>query len=196
MRAEKESTSPREKILDKAQELFYAQGYQSTGINQIIAESGVAKATFYAHFPSKDALCVAYLERMSDREAQLLEATLSKRRSALSRYMAPIEILESWLTQTDFRGCPFLNIASEVCEHESPMRLVGIKFYRDTQRLVERSVRELKDSDPKRYSSLVPGDVASRYMTIFVGAIGMSQISRSIEPIRKGIQMAKELVDV
>ena len=53
----------RSRIIEAADRLFYTQGYSSTGINQIIEEAGVAKASLYAHFPSKEALAVAYLER-------------------------------------------------------------------------------------------------------------------------------------
>ena len=53
---------PEERILAVASELFYRQGYRATGINEVIARSGVAKATFYNHFPSKEDLCLAYLQ--------------------------------------------------------------------------------------------------------------------------------------
>ena len=52
---------PSERIIEAASRLFFRQGYCSTGINQIISESGVAKASFYTHFPSKEALAMAWL---------------------------------------------------------------------------------------------------------------------------------------
>jgi len=63
-----QSGSPAERILDVASDLFYRQGYRATGINEVIKESGVAKATFYNHFPTKDDLCYAYLEGVRVRE--------------------------------------------------------------------------------------------------------------------------------
>ena len=51
---------PRERILETAANLFYANGYRAVGIDRIIAESGVAKMSFYRHFPSKDDLIAAY----------------------------------------------------------------------------------------------------------------------------------------
>ncbi|WP_394803531.1 TetR/AcrR family transcriptional regulator [Niabella hibiscisoli] len=56
-------SSPRERIVDQASILFHQQGYNSTGINQIIQEANVAKASFYQHFKSKDDLCVEFLNR-------------------------------------------------------------------------------------------------------------------------------------
>jgi len=64
----------RERILDTAFRLFYAHGVRGVGVDTIIAASGVAKATFYRHFPSKDDLAVAYLDRVDDRWRGQLQA--------------------------------------------------------------------------------------------------------------------------
>ena len=57
-------SAARERILDAAFALFYSRGIRGVGVDLIIAESGVAKATFYKHFPSKDDLVVAYLDKV------------------------------------------------------------------------------------------------------------------------------------
>ena len=57
-------SAARERILATAFSLFYAKGIRAVGIDLIIAESGVAKATFYKHFPAKDDLVVAYLDKV------------------------------------------------------------------------------------------------------------------------------------
>lgn len=54
---------PRERLLEAATILFHRQGYNNTGVNQIITESKVSKASFYDHFKSKDELCIAFLEK-------------------------------------------------------------------------------------------------------------------------------------
>lgn len=190
-----EQSLAREKILETAERLFYQQGYHATGINQIIDEAGVAKATFYSHFPSKEELCIAYLERVRDNEAALVQATLEKKRSAMARYLAPIEVLEPWLIETKFRGCPFLNIASEIPDQASRIRAVGAKFYADHQQLIENAIAELRASDTARYGHLDPSSVAQRYMTIFVGAIGLCEIFHRIDPLKDALRMVKALVD-
>ena len=58
------SSAARARILDTATRLFYARGLRAIGVDTIIAESGVAKATFYKHFPAKDDLIAAYLDRV------------------------------------------------------------------------------------------------------------------------------------
>lgn len=187
--------APRERILKTAEKLFYQQGYQATGVNQIIDESGVAKATFYSHFPSKDDLCMAYLENMRAQEEQLVRSEMQKRRTAIARYLAPIEILESWLEETEYRGCAFLNMASEVPQGKNPLRRVGVGFYKGHTALVEEAVRDLKKADPKKYGGLNPSAVAQQYMVIFLGAIGLCQIFQSLDPLKDGIRMVKGLIE-
>ena len=63
-------SNTRAKIIETASELFYTKGYNLTGINEIIKESGIAKATLYSHFNSKEDLLVAYLEA---KDAELLK---------------------------------------------------------------------------------------------------------------------------
>jgi len=104
---------PRQRLIDTASIRFYQQGYLATGVNQIIAEAGVAKATFYHHFPSKEDLGVAYLQARHTLWMEWL-------RVALAPYTAPTEkiaglfaFLRDWMTRCNFRGCAFLNMAAE-----------------------------------------------------------------------------------
>ena len=60
---------------------------------------------------------------------------------------------------------------------------------------MEKLVRELRDSDPEQYENLNPKKIADRYMTIFIGAIGLCELFHSVEPIKNGIRMARELVE-
>jgi len=107
--------SSRERILRTAVKLFYRQGYPNTGINQIIEESGVAKASFYQWYPSKDDLARAYLdyygELLTSRLARLLERSdtmdeFFKRWAAILR--------RDVQAQGKYHGCPFLNFATQI----------------------------------------------------------------------------------
>lgn len=187
--------TPRERILRTAEKLFYQQGYQATGINQIIDESGVAKATFYSHFPAKDDLCLAYLQGMRNQEEKLVRAEMSKRKTALARYMAPIEILEPWLKETHFRGCAFLNMASEIPQQNSPLRKVGADFYKEHSELVKEAVEDLKNAEPKKYGRLNPRTVAQQYMVIFVGVIGLCEVFQDLDPLKDGVRMVAKLLE-
>jgi AcrR family transcriptional regulator len=106
-----EASSARRRLLDTATRLFYEGGIHAIGIDRIIAEAGVAKATFYYHFPSKDDLVVAYLEEI-DRLGRAAVAALPKQppRKMISAIMGRIS---EAVVAGGWRGCPFLNAAAE-----------------------------------------------------------------------------------
>lgn len=104
----------RERIMRSAHELFYRDGIRATGIDRIIAESGVTKVTFYRHFPSKNDLIKAYLEYRH-------ELWMSWFADALSRHQShpqpPSDVLlsalQEWFRREDYRGCAFINTVVE-----------------------------------------------------------------------------------
>ena len=69
----------REKIIQTASDLFYRKGYNLTGINEIIAEAGIAKATLYSHFASKEEVCVAYLQARNETLMKGLKSFLAEK---------------------------------------------------------------------------------------------------------------------
>ncbi|SHL67477.1 TetR/AcrR family transcriptional regulator [Flavobacterium saccharophilum] len=106
--------SPKERILEKTAVLFHQQGYSATGINQIIEEAKVAKASFYQHFKSKEDLCVAFLnERHSYWFDQLEEFTAGEKETKI-KLVASFDFLIFMNEKENFRGCSFLNILSEI----------------------------------------------------------------------------------
>jgi AcrR family transcriptional regulator len=117
-----EAGSPRRRLLETATRLFYQGGIHAVGIDRIIAEAGVAKATFYKHFPSKDDLVVAYLEEI-DRLGRAAVAALPKQppRKMISAIM---ERISEAVVAGGWRGCPFLNAASEYPDSTSTVRQV------------------------------------------------------------------------
>ena len=114
------AVSARRRLVDTATRLFYECGVHAVGIDRIIAEAGVAKATFYNHFPSKDALVVAYLEEI-DRLGRAAVAALPEQppRKMISAVM---ERISEAVTAGGWRGCPFLNAAAEYPDPASPVR--------------------------------------------------------------------------
>src|SRR5687767_12364513 len=104
-RAESEDVSPRRRLIDTATRLFYADGIHAVGIDRIIAEAGVAKATFYNHFPSKDDLVLAYIEEQ-DRLGREATAALP-RQSPRKMIAAVLGRISTTAAAGDYRGCPF-----------------------------------------------------------------------------------------
>jgi AcrR family transcriptional regulator len=109
------------RILDSACQLFYAQGLRAVGIDRVLEEAGAAKASLYAHYPSKDDLVAAYLERQAQEWRARVGAKVSPTdgRAGLLRLF---ELLETWANSAGFRGCPFLNAIEELPDPSHPGR--------------------------------------------------------------------------
>ena len=105
------SATPRERILRTAHDLFYRDGIRATGIDRVIAQSGVAKVTFYRQFPSKDDLILAFLDHRHERWMAWFVDALA-RHGGTPAAIAPA--LAEWLRGADYRGCAFLNSVGEL----------------------------------------------------------------------------------
>lgn len=114
------ASAARRRLLDTATRLFYAEGIRAVGIDRIIAEAGVAKATFYNHFPSKDDLVLAYIEEQ-DRLGRAAVAALPKQ-SPREMIAAIMGRISEAVVAGGWRGCPFLNAAAEYPDPKSPVR--------------------------------------------------------------------------
>jgi AcrR family transcriptional regulator len=102
----------REKILVTASNLFESRGIQASGVDTIIAEAGIAKATLYKHYPSKNLLVTAYLRDKSDRFYEWLNSRLvSKKENSVEILITLCELVEQWIMTPEFHGLPF-HIAS------------------------------------------------------------------------------------
>jgi AcrR family transcriptional regulator len=111
-------TSPgppaRERLLAEVFVLFYATGIRAVGIDLVIARAGVAKATFYNHFPSKSALVLVYLERRHSAFLTWLGREVARTRAAEQRVLAVFDSLARLFADPDFHGCPVINAVAEV----------------------------------------------------------------------------------
>lgn len=117
----------KERILRVADELFYRKGIRAVGIDRIIAESGVAKASFYRNFATKDDLIVAYLEHRSERFFRFLARMRSEPcHSELERLRLLIDALAEKMNRNAFRGCPFMNTIVEFPETEHPGHIMAV----------------------------------------------------------------------
>lgn len=183
-----------DRIMDVASDLFFKQGYRATGINQIIAESGVAKATFYSHFKSKDELCKCYLENLAQGEMLNVDGFIAAAKSPLEKYLAPMKSLVPWLESTNFRGCPFVNIASEVPDPESPLRKVGMDVYAAVGRKIEDVCRALVESAPE-YSQLNVEELSKSYSLLFAGAVALAELYNDVWPAKEAVKAVRRLVE-
>lgn len=112
----------RDKILATATQLFESRGIQASGVDTIIAEAGIAKATLYKHFPSKNLLVTSYLREKSDRFYTWLNDSLSsKKASSLDVLISLCELVEQWIMTPEFNGLPFHIASVEFPDPEHPI---------------------------------------------------------------------------
>jgi AcrR family transcriptional regulator len=114
-------TRPRERILDSAYELFSQRGISAVGIEELIARASVAKATFYRHFPSKNDLVLAFLQRREERWTYGWVETEARARGGTPEesLLAIFDLFDEWFHRDDFEGCSFVNVLLETADLES-----------------------------------------------------------------------------
>jgi AcrR family transcriptional regulator len=147
----------KERILQTADSLFYLKGIRAIGVDTIAAEVGISKRTLYNHFPSKDALISAYLERRSvpPRESD---------QSPVEQILGTFDSLERRFSAKDFRGCPFVNAVAELGMESKPVRKIALA-YKEGRRLWFRDLlARLHVPDPESLATqlvlLVDGSIA------------------------------------
>jgi AcrR family transcriptional regulator len=171
---------PRERILDTAMILFHRQGYNNTGINQIIDDADVSKASFYQHFKSKDDLCIEFLDKRYAYWVSELESFVSGAQTLEEKFLKAFDFLIHMNEKEDFRGCSFLNILSEI-----PGEKVEI------HNVIRRHKKTLRDAF---YMDLNNDIVSDHIYLLFESAILTSQLYRSNELIEKSKIIVKELL--
>lgn len=123
----KAKLSLRDHILQVADELFYRDGIHVTGVDTIIARSGVAKTTLYRYFPSKDDLVVAYLHDRDRRFWKCIEVAVNQApNDPKAKLMLIFEWLEDLIARPDCYGCPFLITITEFPALDYPGHQVAI----------------------------------------------------------------------
>jgi AcrR family transcriptional regulator len=141
--------SARDRLLAAADELFYAEGVQSVGIDRVIERAGVAKASLYHCFSSKEELVAAYLKGRHDQIAARINAAIAEVDDPLDKVLAVFASQARQLSRSDYRGCAFAAASTEapsgglVDEVTTEYR----KWIRD---LFTELVRQARAADPAR----------------------------------------------
>lgn len=165
----------RQRILDTASGLFYRQGYLATGINQVIAEAKVSKNTFYYYFPSKEDLCLAYLRARHGFWMASLARHVAACPTPYARLLSVFTFLHSWLTACDFRGCAFLNIASEIPAPGHRLRQETLAHKNALRAYLEQLLQDLKHNDP-RFGTIDPHFLGEALYVLTEGTISACQL--------------------
>ena len=120
--ATRKPSDARQRLLTTARGIFYRDGIHSVGVDRVIAEAGITRATFYRHFPGKEHLVVAYLQAEDDSLRAQFSAAPGPGLSPEEMLGVIIDAIADDVSRNHTRGCPFINASAEYPDAESPVR--------------------------------------------------------------------------
>jgi AcrR family transcriptional regulator len=114
-----------DRLLATASKLFYREGVRAVGIQRVIDEAGVAKASLYAHFDSKDELVAACLDkRISEARSRVEECLERSALDARRKLLMLFDLQVDWICDPGFRGCPLQSVSTEITDPDHPAKRV------------------------------------------------------------------------
>jgi len=152
--AKVEPKGGRERVLEAAYPLFSTSGIRAVGVDRIVASAGVAKMTLYRHFPSKDALALAFLE---DREQRWtlgwLQAEVQRRaEDPAERLLTIFEVFGEWFSRDDFEGCSFVNVLLEIAIRDDAVRQASVRHLANIRAFLSGLAAEAGIEDPDAFA--------------------------------------------
>ena len=180
--------SKREQLIQTAVELFAKNGYHATGIDTIVAQSGVTKKTLYAHFRSKDELVLAALRHFDGLSRnEFMRRVETAADTPKSRLLALFDVAEDWFGQNNFYGCMFINAIGEYSETETPIRQVCKEY----KRLIKGYIRDLCEQAGAPHAKKLAEEIA----LLLEGAIVTAQVSKKSKAAKIAKRAAGVLLD-
>ncbi|HKI59001.1 MAG TPA: TetR/AcrR family transcriptional regulator [Trueperaceae bacterium] len=178
--------TPVERLLDAASRLFYARGVANVGINEIIDRAQVARMTLYHHFPSKDALLQAVLERRAEERLAWLKRADERAEAADGRLLAVFDLLREWVESPDYRGCPLVNATIELGGKINPARPIARDYHRDVRAYLADIARDAGAADAEV--------LAWQLQLLLDGAAVEALVAGNAEPAWHARQAAEKLI--
>lgn len=178
--------SIRDHILRVASDLFYREGIRSVGVDRIIAESGVAKATLYRHFPSKDELVLAYLRDRHDHViATLSDALAAANLPGRERIRHVFAVLRAKAGTEPFRGCAFLIAVAET---------EGVAAVREIAKTHKHALFQIFDAAAREFT---PDHIrlSEEIALCYEGALASITVQRSRLPVDTALRCVEHLMD-
>lgn len=181
--------SVRERIIETASDLFYNQGYNQTGINQIIDQAGVAKASMYQHFRSKEDIAVAYLVARHTMWVGKLEAFVSEEKSPKAKVIGIFGYLMVWLNEVNFRGCGWQNIITDLPVDHYKIKDQALFHKNELRSWVHEQLKAEAE-----YTKQKAKDLGDQIIVLAEGAIILSQIQKDSWPIKAAQKACKKIL--
>jgi AcrR family transcriptional regulator len=168
--ANPERRSARERLLSAAEELFYREGINTVGIDRIIEHAGVAKASLYDCFGSKEELIRSYLSARHESRRQRITEGLKRFTTPRERLLGVFDIQSETFRANNFRGCPFVRASAEV-KPDSAVRVVCDESREWLRALFIDLAKDAGARDPE--------DLADKFLLLYDGAAVAAQMDKS-----------------
>lgn len=182
--------STRDLIVETASKLFYDKGYNLIGINEIIAKSGIAKATLYNHFKSKEDLCLAYLDDRDQKLMESLKQHCDKLTKGKKQLIGILEFVLDFYNDKKFNGCWCLRTIAEVPKDNKRIRA---KIKASKTQLLDfiesKVINNTKDLNNKDISKL-----ARTIYLLYESSLAESHLHGESWPIESNIDILKSLL--
>ena len=168
----------RDRLLDKAIDLFYYHGFHAIGLDRIIAETGVTKTTFYKHFESKEDLLVAAVERRDAWEKQAWCNAMVTRagNDPRGQLLALFDVIDDWFNAPDFGGCIFINAAAEFPDPRDPVHQAAARYKTQSRDSFLQLARAAGLTEPATFADL--------YTALLEGALILRQVHQRNDAAR------------
>ncbi len=174
-------------LLDVATELFNQFGYRAVGIDQVIAESGIAKTTLYRHYPSKEDLIVAVLKGIDEQFREAMRSHVERKGVASGdTLLATFDYLRKWFEDSEFFGCPFINAAGEYGDRNSSVFHAAMLHKRLMVAYFEELARASGFANPK--------EIAEEINLLHEGAIAIAHITGESSIAESAKEAARKLL--
>jgi AcrR family transcriptional regulator len=179
--------SPRERLLAAADRLFYEEGVCTVGIDRVLKEAGVARASLYSTYGSKDQLIRAYLQARSESwQAQVAEALPARGDNPRDRILGIFELMTEWFAAPGYSGCPFINASAEGAADDAVSE-VRERHREWVRELFSRLGREAGVADTEALSA--------QLVVLCDGAMVGAQLDHSSAPGQAALSAAATLID-
>ncbi len=181
-------TETRNHIIRTAADLFYENGINQTGINEVIKQSGIAKATLYAHFSSKDELIKAYIS-YKDKELMIaISEFLAPLPSGKKKLLGVLEFVKEFYHGGSFNGCWCVRSMAEIPVSNTAMR----KYISDSKRkFLDYLIDLVKDGFPGLSKSKVNTRAEALYL-FYESSVSESYLHNEEWPITRNIELLKQ----
>jgi AcrR family transcriptional regulator len=176
----------RERLLAAADELFYREGINNVGIDRVLEHAGVAKASLYSTFGSKEELVRAYLEGRQEARRARVEARMAKHRNPREQLLSVFDAMSDFFAQPGFRGCAFLMANSE---------LPGGERTRPVCDAYRAWIRDLFARLAKEAGARNPQAIAQQLVLLYDGALVSAQMDGNAAAAATARSLAATLLD-